>query len=179
MKNAIILHGSGGGPESYWHPWLKGELEKRGYKVWVPQLPETKKPDLKNWLPYVLENGECDEETVLIGHSAGCPLILSVLENIGVIIRQAVLVSGFTNSVIGEPMPILQEKYDWEKIKAHCESFVFINSDNDPWSCDDKQGRLMQDKLGGELVVTHEGHFGSTRFDDPCVELPKLLEVIV
>ena len=39
MKNVIILHGTGGAPDHYWFPWLKSELDKKGYKVSVPQLP--------------------------------------------------------------------------------------------------------------------------------------------
>ena len=53
MKNAIIFHGSGGTPEIYWYPWLKIELEKIGYKIWVPQLPEARDPDLSVQLPFV------------------------------------------------------------------------------------------------------------------------------
>ena len=57
MKNAIILHGTGGTPDSFWFPWLKQELEKREYKVWVPQLPNTEDPTLEKSLPVVMRGG--------------------------------------------------------------------------------------------------------------------------
>lgn len=178
MKNAIIFHGKGGTPESYWHPWLKCELEDNGYKVWVPQLPDKDEPDLKTWLLFALKNGQFDCETVLIGHSAGCPLILSILEKIEIKIAKAIMVAGFIESLTGEVMPILQEKYDWEKIKSHCGEFIFINSDNDPWGCDDRQGKKMADSLGGKLIVLHEGHMGSERFNQPYKEFPFLRNLI-
>lgn len=178
MKNATIFHGSGGTPESFWFPFVKQGLEQRGYKVWVPQLPNPDGERLDEWLPFALENGNYDAETVLIGHSSGSPLILSVLENLKSPIKQAILVSGFSQPISNEPKPILQEKYDWDKIKANCGNFVFINSDNDPWGCDDKQGKIMQDHLGGKLIVKHDGHMGSEKFNQPYREFPLIIELV-
>src|SRR5687767_7911443 len=95
MKNAIILHGTGTKANEFWFPWLKENLEKRGYQVWLPQLPNDDYPNLKEWLPFILENGKFSEETVLIGHSAGSQVILSVLENLEASVKQAILVSGY------------------------------------------------------------------------------------
>lgn len=178
MRNAVILHGTSDSPGSYWIPWLKAELQKKGYEVWAPQLPGANQPSLEAQLPFVLEGGRFDEETVLIGHSAGCPLILSALEAIEAPVRQAVLVAGYC-----APLPhggsILQPAYDWEKIRSRCQDFVFINSDDDPWGCDDKQGRIMFDRLGGTQVILHgEGHMGSSRFNQPYKEFPLLLKLI-
>jgi len=132
MKNAIILHGTGCTPNSFWHPSIKAFLEKLGYSVWVPVLPDTDKPDLKKWLPLVLEKGEFNEETVLIGHSAGCPLILSVLENINVTIYKAILVASYSRMKNKDDNPlILQEKYNWDKIKKNVKDIIFVNSSDD------------------------------------------------
>jgi len=178
MKNAIIFHGSGCTPNLYWFPYLKGELEKRGFNVWVPQLPNPNGERLVDWLPFALKRGNYNEETVLVGHSSGAPLILSVLEKLEAPIKLAILVSGFSRPISDVPKPILQKSYNWGKIKANCKSFIFINSDNDPWGCDDKQGKYMQEHLGGELIVKHDGHMGSTSFNQPYKEFPLLVELI-
>ena len=179
MKNASIFHGTGGAPSHFWFPYLKNKLQNDGYKVWLPQLPNTDSPDIKEWLPFALNQSSYDKNTVLIGHSAGCPLILSILENIDVTIHQAILVAGFTKSLDSNPEPILQENYDWEKVKAHCNKFYFINSDNDPWGCDDVAGRSMFDHLGGELLIRHgEGHMGSDKFNQPYKSFPLLYHLI-
>jgi len=178
MKNALILHGTSGTPNDFWFPWLKIELEKKGYTTSVPQLPNADNPDLKVWLPFILDNFKINAETVIIGHSSGCPLILSILENTVVKIKQVVLVAGFIEPLNGELKAILQENYDWAKIKSHAEEFVFFNSDNDPWGCDDTMGRRMFDSLGGTLIIRHDGHFGSIKYDQPYREFPLLSKLI-
>jgi len=94
-------------------PILKKELEKIGYDVWLPQLPDTDNPDIKKWLPFALENRKYDQDSVLIGHSAGNPLILSILENLEVKVKLAIMVAAFSepNDLDIEKEPILQDKY--------------------------------------------------------------------
>lgn len=177
---AIIFHGTGGTPESFWIPYIKKNLEEKGYEVIVPTLPNTKTPVLQEQLQSVI-GFPYDTQTILIGHSSGSALILSVLEHIKVKIKQAILVAGYFEPLDpGQPEPMVQESYDWEKIKNNCENFVFINSDNDPWGCTDKVGKAMQEKLGGELIVPKgEGHMGSTKFHQPYKEFPLLLSKIL
>jgi predicted alpha/beta hydrolase family esterase len=183
MKNAIILHGTSCTPDSYWFPSIKKSLEKNGYEVWVPQLPDSDNPILSKWFPKALE-GKYSEETLLIGHSAGSPLVLSVLENINVCIHKAILVAGFARKLRmdkDEPQPILQENYNWQKIKSSVKDLIFLNSSNDPWTIDDEEGLYMWRKLGGTLVLREgEGHMGSDTFKQPYTEFPlleKLLEL--
>ena len=110
MKNAIIFHGTGNNPNSTWHPYIKAELEKLGYQVNVPQLPNAENPKIETWLNFALKECHFDQETVLIGHSAGVPLILSILENIDITIHKAILVSGFVT--YENTQPILQNIYN-------------------------------------------------------------------
>lgn len=172
-----MLHGSGETPSSFWYPSIKKFLERQGYEVWLPQLPEYKPdtPELSVQLPYVLKNGVFSEDTVIVGHSAGCPLTLSVLENIDVTVKRAILVAGFSEPLRGDANLILQERYDWEKISLSVSDIYFINSDNDPWGCDDKQGAIMFQNLGGTLIIRHgEGHMGSRIYEQPYIEFPLL-----
>jgi hypothetical protein len=187
MKNAIIFHGTGCTPNSFWQPYLKSELEKKGYQVWVPQLPNADTPKLEEWLPFALKGGTYGTETVIVGHSAGCPLSLSVLENIQVQIQQAILVAGYARPTTYTPPKgqeitkqlILQDKYNWGKIKSNVKDIVFINSDNDPWGCNDVEGRYLLDNLGGtQIIKKGEGHMGSDSFNQPYKEFPLLVKLI-
>lgn len=179
MKNAIILHGSGSTPNDVWYPWLKQELQEKGYKVSAPILTADDPAPLSVWLPLALKENY-DAETVLVGHSSGAPLILSVLENLNVKVKQAIIVAGFITPLAVDKghNPILQETYNWDKIKNHVQDLIFINSDNDPWGCDDKQGKAMHQKLGGTLIINHEGHMGSDTFKQPYKQFPFLLTLI-
>ena len=116
----------------------------------------------------------------MVGHSAGCPLILSLLENISVRIRQAILVAGCVTPLGKGTDGMLQRVYNWERISQRAGEFYFINSDNDPWGCDDRQGRIMLDHLGGTLIIRQgEGHMGSDAFHQPYREFPLLKKLIV
>jgi len=180
MKEAVILHGTSETAQSFWFPYVARELVARGYTISIPQLPDADNPDLKNWLPAALKE-DYTENTVLIGHSAGCPLILSVLENIDVKIKKAILVAGYARPKSDDPKPepILQDTYDWGRIKSHVDEIVFINSDNDPWGCDDKEGTYLWERLGGTLILRRgEGHMGSDTFNQPYKEFPLLIKLI-
>lgn len=181
MKNAVIFHGTGDNPERFWLPYMKTELEKRGYTVSVPLLPDTNHPTLENWLPAALKE-TYSEETIIIGHSAGAPLVLSVLENIEIKIKQAILIAGYVRMKGKETKPdaILQSNYNWEKINQHADDILLLNSDNDPWGCTDVEGRFILDQLGqGKLIVMKgQGHMGSVSFNQPYKEFPFLLKLI-
>lgn len=179
-KNAIILHGTADAPEGNWRGWLKENLQSRGYSVWVPQLPNPEKPNRADWVPFILENGTINEETVIVGHSAGAQIILSVLEAIDIQIKQAILVAGYAKALRATADHEMNtEDYNWEKIKGKAKEIIFVNSDNDPWTCDDKQGRIMLDNLGGIQIILHgEGHMGSTYFNQPYLEFPLLAKLI-
>ena len=53
MKNAIIIHGTYGNPDENWFPWLKIELEKIGYQVYVPTFPTPENQNLEAWLKII------------------------------------------------------------------------------------------------------------------------------
>ena len=180
MKNAIILHGTGGTPDSFWHPSIKEFLKNQGYQVWLPQLPETDNPTLEAQLPFVLQNGKFTEETILIGHSAGCPLILAILEQINIKIKKAVLIAGYCeNTGVVQNQPNLKSSFGWKIIKQNVQEIIFINSDNDPWGCDHKQGQKMFEELGGTLIIRHgEGHMGSDKFNQPYRDFPLLKKIL-
>jgi len=180
VKNVIILQGAGETQKSFWLPYVKRELNKRGYRVWLPQLPSNDNPDIKKMLPFVLENGKFNKDTVIIAHSAGCPLALAVFQNIKTKIKQAILVAGYWREL---PPPganrILLKKFNWKRIKANVKDIVFIHSDNDPWGCGDKQGREMFKRLGGVLIIKHgEGHMGSDSFNQPYKKFPLLIALV-
>jgi hypothetical protein len=180
MKNAILLHGTKDSPEKYWFPWLKQNLEKNGYEVWTPNLPRADKPNREDWLTFILENGKFTEETIIVGHSAGAQIIPSILEKLNVKIKKAVLVAGYAKALRkNADSENSVDDFDWENIKSKAEEFIFINSDNDPWQCTDKQGRIFFDNLGGTQVVLHEGHMGSSYCNQSYTEFPLLLKLVL
>lgn len=182
MKQAILLHGTGGSATDYfWFTDTKKHLESSGYKVWWPQLPNTHKPELQEILSFVLDNmPHLDQESVIIGHSSAYPLTLSLLERIDTKVDKVILVSGFYES-LGEDMLklMLQDNYDWQKIKTNAKEIYLLNSDNDPWGCADQQARLVAEKLSAPLTVMFgQGHMGSGKFNQPYREFPLVKKLL-
>jgi len=180
MKNAIILHAMDDSPDNHWYPWLKSQLEQKGYHVWLPQLPDDKNPQINVWVPFIMEGGQFSENTVIIGHSAGAAVILSVAQDLKVKISQAILVAGFSTYPGGDG--ILKPKYNWEKIKSNVAQMIFINSDNDPYGHNDVRGREMLDNLnmdgGIQIIMAGQGHFCENTFGHSYKEFPFLLTLI-
>lgn len=180
MHNVIIFHGADESPNQFWYPWLVSNLQVRNYRVWMEQLPECGDPEIKIWKQFALDNVPMREDNILVGHSSGCPLILSLLESMDFKIKKAILVAGFHRPIGSNPSCplILQNDYDWKKIKSHCKEFIFIDSINDPWGCDDMQGKEMFEKLGGTLIIKEDGLFGNENNNQLYREFPLLLKLI-
>lgn len=181
MKNAILIHGTGGTPKHFWFPFIQQDLENKGYSVWAPQVPNADRPELSISLPFFLESGDFNPETILIGHSSGCPTIISILEKIDMQVAKTILVAGFYQSIDDDGFSelMLQKEYDWERIKSNSEEIILINTDDDPWGCDDVQARPIMQKLDATLIVcSGQGHMGSESFEQPYEEFPLLAKLV-
>lgn len=184
MKQAILLHGTGGSNEDYfWFANTKKFLEAHGYQVWWPLLPHTEKPELEETLLYIETNVPAiDHETIIIGHSSACSVILSMLEVSLTKIKQAVLVAGFYQDLHddGYSLRMLPAGgFDYERAASSADEVVLINSDNDPWGCDDKQARPVAIGLGAKFVLAEgQGHMGSGTYNQPYREFPLLKDLL-
>lgn len=186
MKRAIIVHCWGGYPEYCWYQSVKKELEKAGFGVQVPAMPDTDNPDLAKWLPKLKEVvGKPDKDLYLIGHSAGAPTILRYLEQLapGERVGGVVLVAGFTDPIDPVKFPPLKTFFNgelnWEAIKFKSDNFVAIASDDDPY-VPMRYSEILKNKLGAKVIIKHGmRHFsGGDEQNEPCTELPDVVEVI-
>jgi len=164
MKNALILHGTGNNHKGNWFPWLKNELEKKGYKVWVPDLPNSEQANVKRYNKFIFANKdwEFNNDSVIIGHSSGAVAILGLLQKLpdNVRVNRCILVASFMND-FGNPdfSGLFEEPFDFEKIKTKSNKFIIVHSDDDPY-CPLSHAEYFAEKLGGELIVKKgQGHF--------------------
>jgi len=189
MKRVFIVHGWDGSPEEGWFPWLKNELEAKGFEVLAPELPETDKPRIYNWVPKLAEAVRIpDRETYFVGHSMGCQAIARYLESLPANIKVggAVFVAGFFKRLKDlEADPEVKEiakhwletPLDLSKVKSHLPRSVAIFSDDDPYVTLDNQD-VFRDILGAEIIVEHgKGHLNGTA--DGVMELPIVLEKLL
>jgi predicted alpha/beta hydrolase family esterase len=162
QKRVFIIHGWEGNPNLNWFPWLKSELELRGFDVKVPEMPDSNHPEMEAWISHLAGVvGTPDEECYFVGHSLGCITILRYLESLeeGTEVGGAVLVAGFSAGLgIDQISDFFRTPVNWEMVGSRCKKFVAINSDNDPF-VPLKYGELFREKLGARLIIKHEGHF--------------------
>lgn len=178
MKNVLILHGTGSDSKANWFPWLKSELLKKEYKVWVPDLPHAEKPNIERYNAFLFGNKDWvfDQDSFLIGHSSGAVAILGLLSELpeDTVVDTCILVGSFKDDLGWESLEELFEKpFDFEKIKKHAKRFVFIHSDNDPY-CPLDHAKFLSEKLEGKLIIIKDqGHFSGEG-----ITIPQILEEI-
>lgn len=184
-KRVIIVHGWDGTQESNWFPWLKRELESRGFTVTVPRLPNPGTPRIEAWVPVLAKTaGTVDEDTYLVGHSMGCQTILRFLAGLHGTQRAggALLVAGFMHltglspeeEVIWKPWDSTPP--DLANARAHCERFAAIFSDDDPF-VPLTNAEVFQREIGANTLTLHaRGHFSE---NDGATRLPEALDAIL
>jgi predicted alpha/beta hydrolase family esterase len=181
LKNAIILHGTQGSPDTNWFAWLKDELEQKGLEVWLPQLPHAEKPSLREEADFVHQNCPftLDEGTLIVGHSSGAILALILAQENGNQIGQVVCVSVFhDNSLKWEANDRLFDvSFDWDVIIDNTKKLLFVHSDNDPYVPLD-QAQYVADNCHADLkVIPGQGHFNLEKSPD-YKAFPELLKII-
>ena len=181
MKRALILHAMDQSSQGHWYPWLKTELEKRDYQVWVPNLPHTHNPDTREMTAFLVDNKDWDfSNNLIIGHSSGSVEVLYLLQALSVKVKTAVLVSSFDKAVPGmeeQHALVFQHPFDFKKIASSAEKLLFVHGDDDPW-CPVAGAKHLADETGGELILVPGGKHFSTSLDPSYTRFPALLTIL-
>jgi predicted alpha/beta hydrolase family esterase len=153
MKNVLILHGTDGYPTENWFDWLRVKLEKEGYLVWVPQLPDCDRPNILKYNYFLFSNKDWgfNEHSIIVGHSSGAVEILSLLQHLpeSKKVDTCYLVGSFKNNLNWDALDgLFLESFDFELIKTKANKFVFIHSDNDPY-CPLEHAQYLSKEVGG------------------------------
>ena len=180
MKTAFIIHGSFWNPDENWFPWLKTNLEEKGFKVIIPKFPTPENQSLNTWLKVFEKYENQIENSILVGHSLWPAFILNILEKTELKINSAIFVSWFLgllwNAEFDKINKTFTDKdFNWNKIKKSCSNFKLFHSDNDPYVSLEKAKELAS-KLNSKLeIIKWAGHFNSWSW---YLEFKKLLEAI-
>ena len=180
MKRVFLVHGYTGFPENHWFPWLKKQLEEKGFAVESLKMPNPKHPKKDEWVSKLKESvGSTDENTYLVGHSLGCIAIVRYLEQLpeNAKVGGCVFVAGFSKGLkFPELTPFYTPEPDMEKVKKHTDKFVTIFSTDDDM-VPLEIGKKFQQQLGAELIIEeNKGHFCK---NEGVTELPSVLNAVV
>jgi len=133
----LLLHGRESSSKGEYQPWLKAELEKRGYEVEVVDMPNPGEPNDGEQADYVEKHCTLDERTVVVGHSFGGVVALRLLER-GHKVRRVVLVSTpfsgkFLDGKVRKSVTAACKKgFDFGTIKKNARTFMVVPDDKDP-----------------------------------------------
>lgn len=190
MKNVVIVHGSNPkdgqrqDDEDYvpqnvknWIPWIKKGLEKKGINVYNPLMPESWDPDYEKW-KVEFEKLSVDENTILIGHSAGAAFLVHWLGDSLRKIRKLILVA--PARIVVDPSYQPKKFYNFKingTVKNNVKEIVYFVSDDDlPRFID--SAKVYKDKIGGKIIeLKGRGHFLVRGNKSP--EFPELLEEVL
>jgi predicted alpha/beta hydrolase family esterase len=174
MKKIYLIHGWGGSGSGGWFDWLKKELEGKAEVVSF-DMPDTNYPKIDKWVGFLEKNVKnVDEETYFIGHSIGCQAILRFLEGLSPEkkIGGCVFAAGWFNlkeSTYEDDedreiaKPWIEISIDYDEVKKHCDNFLAIFSDNDPY-VPTSDAELFQERIHAKILIKHkQGHFNETQ----------------
>lgn len=171
-----IIPGNGAGDvfRANWYGWLHKKLN---------QLP-TVSCDLRNmpdpitaketiWIPFMHGEMNCDESTIIIGHSSGAEAAMRYAEKYKV--KGIVLVSACVTDLGDEnerESGYYSRPWDWTAIKANTKFVVQFGSTDDPFIPWNEQQQVV-DGLQSELKKYQDkGHFMNSAF-------PELLNLVM
>jgi leucyl-tRNA synthetase/predicted alpha/beta hydrolase family esterase len=127
----IVIHGFRSDSKKWWIPWIKGQLEKLGHTVEIPDLPNPEEPSVEEQADFVIKNFKIDKDTILVGHSLGGAVTLRILEKIKIKVARAIFVDPAIRPKFNdkERAPLLKAhswKFDFKNIKKKASHFTVL-----------------------------------------------------
>ncbi len=176
-----MIHGYEGNSENHWFPYIKAEMEKHGVEVFVPQMPT--EYTVPAWLESLKEISEhVNENSILIGHSLGCPTLLHLLANLSKPVFGTVLVAGF-GKVFGDETDQGVEECNrfvkdiaWKKAGQNAGVIKLFSSIDDPEVPVEVSLHLGTMLKSSIRFIEKAGHFCA---DDGFETFPELLEYLL
>ena len=183
VKRMFIVHGWDFNPKMNWYPWLKKELEKAGFKVFIPEMPNASEPDIGDWVSHLKDMvGKLDENTYFVGHSIGCQTIMRFLEKekYNGKIGRIIFVAGWfklgnleDEEVKKIAKPWINKPINFNKVREKIRHLTVFLSSNEPYNYAEENKETFENKLNAKVIILkNKGHFTE---DDGIKEIPEVL----
>ena len=181
MQKAVLLHGTDGDSGYNWFPWVKDQLEQRGYEVFAPTLPQNNTPNRAIYEDFLRNSNWDFSDNLIIGHSSGATTVLNLLSTDWFPkVKRTILVGLFLNERLlasvdwykpGQFDDLFPENgYDIDKLRRKADSYVFIHGDDDPY-CSIDDTKQFAKEFDEQVHAIRQGmHLSSNR-----KELPEIL----
>lgn len=180
-----IIHGYAASPADHWFPWLERELERRGARVDIVELPASDAPRPEAWLQALeVQVGRPDRNTFFVAHSLGGITLLRYLESLQPEpeVGGYILVSGFNDrlAILPQLDGFVRPELDHDRLARIASARTVIAARDDtivPYGLSLELADALQARF---VTVERGGHFlGSDGFNGfPLVlqELERAME---
>lgn len=112
-QKVLLIHGFEGSGETNWLPWLKSELERRGFEVFAPTMSTSAHPSVESWidelLPYVQQ---LDADDIVVGHSLGAQAAMHLIKQSNTKIGHLFLVGEVPLNPTPAQWRLVEERWD-------------------------------------------------------------------
>lgn len=178
---AVIVPGNGGGGDiscANWYGWVHKKLNQMNNVECILQnMPDPYEAKESIWIPFMLNELKCNEDTVIIGHSTGSAAAMRLAEEHKV--RGLILVSAYVSD-IGDANEkasgYFNRPWQWDKIKANAGFIVQFGSTDDPFLPWSEQEQVATG-LSCELKKYEDrGHFQNSHFPELIAVVKKKME---
>ncbi len=158
----LILHGYGASSTDNFYQWVKKELEGKGHKVTVPDMPNSESPNVNEQVKFILKHQKFNENSVILGHSLGSVIALKVIEQLKKPIKKLVLAAGFIEPKFKDKLTAPFEKtfdwkFDFDKIKKNVRQIVILRDAKDH-AVQETQADRLKEKLDGDIIDFEAEH---------------------
>lgn len=181
----ILVHRWEGTSLSDWYLWIKKELEKKGFEVIIPQMPNTLKPEINAWVSELKRVvGKVDENMYLIGHSIGYQTILRFLERENHKVGKVIFVAGWfkldnleSKEIEEIAKPWIDTPINFNRVKQKISKLTVFLSSNEPYGYVKYNAKIFKERLGANVIIEkNKGHFTES---DNIKKVPEVLKEIL
>ncbi|MGE0792626.1 MAG: class I tRNA ligase family protein [Candidatus Woesearchaeota archaeon] len=164
--------------ERHWKRWLKNELEKEGIKVSNELYPNDWYPKYNDWKE-LFEKNNIDENSILIGHSAGGAFLVRWLDETGRKIKKLILVSpGKAGKQSRNFLDDLYGNVTIKNIGKNVKSEIVIYTSNNDIEKHIIGAKEYSEELPAKVItLENKGHF--TEKEMGTKEFPELLNEVL
>lgn len=145
--------------DKHWIPWMKAQLEERGYRVEVPLMPNPWTPDYAAFKTE-FEKNTVGTEDILIGHSCGGTFLVRWLGDSKQKVSKLILVAPWKMSNVGDQLR--EAYYGFEidhTIPERVREIIMFTSDDEEED-GKKSVEIFHAALGGKLIsLSGHGHY--------------------
>ena len=162
MRRVVFVPGNGGcSTRELWFPYVQEKLEGQDVEVVAAEFPDPELARASYWLPFLKEELQVDENSVIVGHSSGAIAAMRYAEEYPIL--GSILVGSYythLNLETEKQSGYFDKLWKWEQIRKNQKWTVIFASQDDPW-IPIEEARFLHQQLQCEYhEFTNQGHFG-------------------